>query len=69
MDKKTRDLFKHTFKEGAGKSVLEYLNKRFYDIGSYTKGDPYHTAYVEGQREVIRFINTILKQNEENNDE
>ena len=65
MDRKTRSLFKHTFQEGSGKSVLNYLRKRFYDIGTYTKGDPYHTAYMEGQREVIRFINSVLEQQNE----
>lgn len=45
-----------------GQKVLEELSARFYDIASYAREDPYHTAYNEGQRNVIRFILAKLAQ-------
>lgn len=39
-----------------GIKVFEYLTSRFYDIQSYYRGDPYHTSFLEGQREVLAFI-------------
>lgn len=65
MDQKTIQLFKYTFGEGSGLSVLKHLRTRFFDQPSYTRNDPYHTAYIEGQREVIRYINSVLKQKTE----
>lgn len=55
--------YKTLFKGDLGKKVYDDLRARFYDKASYTKGDPYHTAYVEGQREVIRYITALLEQN------
>jgi hypothetical protein len=39
-----------------GKSILDELTVIYYDRSSYAQGDPYHTAYKEGQREVIAHI-------------
>lgn len=49
-------------RDTTGKKVLEDLSVRFYDIPSYTKGDPYHTAHLEGQRSVLRFVLSRLSQ-------
>lgn len=47
-----------------GIKVFEYLTNRFYDIKSYTRDDPHHTSFLEGQREVLAFvINQIQKAN------
>lgn len=62
MDNKTISLFKSAFREGSGLAVLQHLRKRFYDVPSYTKQDAMHTAYLEGQREVIRYINSVIEQ-------
>ena len=45
-----------------GPEVLEELSTRFYDIASYTRGDPYETAFKEGQRFVLRSILAKLAQ-------
>lgn len=51
------DVYKYVFTQNpAGIKVLEDLSARFYDVASYTPGDPYHTAFKEGQRFVIRSI-------------
>ena len=39
-----------------GVKVFEELCARFYDKQSYTKGDSYHTAYLEGQRSVVLWL-------------
>lgn len=50
-------LFYETFQNNAaGEKVFQLLCQRFYDISSYQRGDPHHTSYVEGQREVMAFI-------------
>lgn len=43
-------------KDAKGVAVFEELCGLFYDIASYTKNDPYHTAYLEGSRAVMKFI-------------
>lgn len=54
---------------GDGEEVLQDLCSIFYDRSSYTQGDPYHTAFQEGQRSVISFIiNKLSKQLEEQGD-
>ena len=54
-------LYREAFKEERQK-VLEELTSLFYDRSSYTKGDPYETAFNEGQRSVILFILQKLSQ-------
>ena len=39
-----------------GSDALKQLKKLFYDRPSYVKGDPYHTAFKEGQRDVVGYI-------------
>ena len=39
-----------------GQAILDELAALFYDRPSYTKGDPYETAFKEGQRSVIALI-------------
>jgi hypothetical protein len=50
------ELYYNLFKEGAGEKVLLELTGLYYDRISYTRGDPYETAYKEGQRSVLEFI-------------
>lgn len=40
----------------AGQDALKHLKRLFYDRSSFVKGDPYHTAFKEGQRDVIGYI-------------
>lgn len=49
-------------RDTTGQKVLEDLTVLFYDIASYTKEDPYHTAFLEGQRSVVRFVLQKLAQ-------
>lgn len=39
-----------------GQSILDELAAMFYDRPSYVRGDPYETAYKEGQRAVVLFL-------------
>lgn len=59
---------KIVFNEPAGKKVLEYLINRYYNQTSYTRDDPYHTAFLEGQREVIRYIKAELNKKDNINE-
>jgi len=55
--------FKRTFDTIDGKAVLEYLEKKYYHQRTYSKGDAYHTAFREGQRDVISKIRkTVLEE-------
>ncbi len=40
----------------SGEEALKHLRRLFYDRGSFVKGDPYHTAFKEGQRDVVGYI-------------
>ena len=53
--------YKQTFESDNGKIVLEDLKKRcsFYTT-SHIKGDSHESAFLEGTRSVILFINNIL---------
>ena len=65
MDAKTRALAKSyaaAFNGGAGREVLDDLIKRFDDRLSYVKGDPYETAFREGQRSVLITIRNMIAQ-------
>lgn len=48
--------YRDVFGKETGESVLLELTSLYYDRISYTKGDPYETAFKEGQRSVIEFI-------------
>lgn len=39
-----------------GEAGLKVLRELFFDIKSYTRSDPYHTAFKEGQRDVVGFM-------------
>lgn len=39
-----------------GQAILDELSRLFYDRSSYVKGDPYDTAFREGQRAVVSYL-------------
>lgn len=45
-----------------GKEALKILCKLFYDRPSYARGDQYHTAFREGQRDVCGYINQAMEE-------
>ena len=53
--------YKQIFNSPEGKEVLEDLKKRcsFYST-SHIKGDSHESAFLEGTRSVILFINNML---------
>ena len=68
LDKKVKQLvsnYKTTFNTDTGKIVLEDLKKRshFYNT-THVKGDAYESAYYEGQRSLVVFIESLLNQKE-----
>lgn len=44
------------FKGSNGEKTLDILKELFYDRPSYVQGDAYHTAFREGQRDVVGYI-------------
>ena len=68
LDKKVKQLvsnYKTTFNTNTGKIVLEDLKKRshFYNT-THVKGDAYESAFYEGQRSLVVFIESLLNQKE-----
>ena len=63
----TIDLYKLVFDTEDGDMVLEDLGLRFCEQSSTFSSDPCETAYREGQRTVVLFIRSMLrdKPNEE----
>jgi len=55
-----RNAYKHLFDTEDGKIVLEDLQKRFHIYGTVFATDPNETAYCEGQRTVVLFIQKML---------
>lgn len=53
------------FQSPDGKSAFKALETEFSDRISHTPGDPYATAFNEGQRSVILFIKDIVETNYE----
>jgi len=53
--------YKQVFNSPEGKNILEDLKKRcsFYST-SHIKGDSHESAFLEGTRSVILFINNML---------
>lgn len=45
--------FKRAFETIDGKAVLEYLENKYYNKRTYSKGDAHHTSFREGQRDVV----------------
>lgn len=55
-----RNAYKHLFSTDDGKVVLEDLQKRFHIHGTVFSTEPTDTAYCEGQRTVVLFIQSML---------
>ena len=57
--------YKMTFGSESGKRVLEDLKKRCsYNTTTHIKGDSHDSAYLEGARSVVLFINNMLNKKE-----
>ena len=55
--------YKYIFTTDEGKQVMSDLEKRcHYHTTTNVKGDSHESAYLEGQRSVILFIKSMLKQ-------
>lgn len=59
-------VYNSVFQENpAGHAVFEELCRVFYDLQSYSRGDPHETTFNEGKRAVLAFIiNKISKANQ-----
>ena len=58
--------YKTIFNTDEGKKVLADLEKRcHYHSTTNVKGDSHESAYMEGQRSVILFIKSMLRENKE----
>lgn len=55
-----RNAYKHLFETEDGKIVLDDLQKRFHIHGTVFSTEPTDTAYCEGQRTVVLFIQSML---------
>lgn len=56
-----RNAYKHLFDTDDGKIVLNDLQRRFHIHGSTFSSEPTDTAYREGQRTVVLFIQSMLQ--------
>ena len=58
--------YKYIFNPDDGKEVLADLEKRcHYHSTTNVKGDSHESAYMEGQRSVILFIKSMLRNDKE----
>ena len=58
--------YKYIFNTDEGKEVLADLEKRcHYHSTTNVKGDSHESAYMEGQRSVILFIKSMLRNDKE----
>ena len=57
----TRELYKEVFTSIQGELILEDLGVRFCEHSSTFSVDPNETAYREGQRTVVLFIKSMLR--------
>ena len=58
--------YKTIFNTDEGKRVLADLEKRcHYHSTTNVKGDSHESAYMEGQRSVILFVKSMLRNNKE----
>ena len=68
QSKKLKELvqnYKTTFKTDTGKQVLDDLKKRSHFFNTtHVKGDSHESAYYEGQRSLVVFIESLLNQKE-----
>lgn len=55
-------LYYETFSSESGKAVLRMMRNTYFDRQSYVSGDPYATAFAEGQRSVVADIISFLSQ-------
>lgn len=53
--------YQATFVEGRGRNVLDDLRAQYCHRSSFVSGDPYATAFREGQRDVVLAIESVLK--------
>ena len=58
----TIELYKEVFTSVQGERVLEDLGVRFCEHSSTFSSDPHETAYREGQRTVVLFIRSMLRE-------
>ena len=57
--------YKQTFTSESGNKVLEDLKKRCsFNSTTFVQGDSHDTAFREGQRAVVLFINNMLNKKE-----
>ena len=57
--------YKQTFTSESGVKVLDDLKKRCsYETTSFVQGDSHDSAFREGQRSVVLFINNMLNKKE-----
>ena len=56
-----RELYKEVFTSVQGERILEDLGVRFCEHSSTFSVDPNETAYREGQRTVVLFIKSMLR--------
>ncbi len=57
--------YRQTFGTQAGRRVLADLRKSFENRSSHVAGDPYETAFREGERNVMLKLKSMLKMTEE----
>jgi len=57
----TKELYKEVFTSVQGERILEDLGVRFCEHSSTFSVDPNETAYREGQRTVVLFIKSMLR--------
>ena len=55
------DLYKEVFTTVQGEQVLEDMGVRFCEHSSTFSSDPCETAYREGQRTVLLFIRSMIR--------
>ena len=57
--------YKQTFGSESGERVLNYLKKRCsFETTTHVKGDSHESAYLEGARSTVLFINNMLNKKE-----
>jgi hypothetical protein len=54
--------YSETFSTESGLAVLRDMRKTYFDRQSYSPGDPYATAFAEGQRSVVADLLSFLLQ-------
>ena len=57
--------YKTTFGSESGQRVLDDLKKRCsFDTTTHIKGDSHESAFLEGQRSMVLFLNNMLNKKE-----